>query len=393
MMKVSGFYITILFIAMLMDPIHTLCQGNNEMDMIMFYDCDHGSLINNRPDNGWWHLNPEYPKDPTTENHHRITTSLLGTYESQDPAVIKQHAYWFQALGCNVFASDLTNIASVRAPGSSSSMESFYSGVLKAFENQLKELREIEEFDAPEVYPVLRLFGTTYGTFEYMLDDVYALYEKYPEKWYTLDDESEDSSKPFIVVFTDWTLLSNWASNGVTHEAKDDRFNIRWSNGFLLNTAGITETGTNGTRKIPGDVPFWLFVENEQTTNGRYQAVYKESPDKQSVEQMITWASVWLNGNEWDGLRDTIDGKLPIERYSERAFDLNPQTLLVNRFNYPLAWMGMPGEGVSRNKSTHIETNVDWGFLEFNDVAKVLYDIRGTEKAAPPAPLADSYNF
>ncbi|MEN8158369.1 MAG: T9SS type A sorting domain-containing protein, partial [Bacteroidota bacterium] len=42
--------------------------------------------------------------------------------------------------------------------------------------------------------------------------------------------------------------------------------------------------------------------------------------------------------------------------------------------------------------STHIEPNVDWGFEVFNEVAEVLYDLKGATKAAPPVPALDSYD-
>ncbi|MEN8203673.1 MAG: T9SS type A sorting domain-containing protein, partial [Bacteroidota bacterium] len=42
--------------------------------------------------------------------------------------------------------------------------------------------------------------------------------------------------------------------------------------------------------------------------------------------------------------------------------------------------------------STHIEPNVDWGFEVFNEVAEVLYDLKGATKAAPPVPALASYD-
>ena len=107
---------------------------------------------------------------------------------------------------------------------------------------------------------------------------------------------------------------------------------------------------------------------------------------------MITWASVYTSGGNWDGMRDTVDGKIPIVRYTEPVFNFKPKVLLVGRFNYPIAWLSQPQEGVSRNKSTHIEPNVDWGFLEFNDVANELYKVRGWEKKTPPKPEVKSFN-
>jgi hypothetical protein len=325
----------------------------------------------------------------------RTTTSLLGTYESQDSAVIKQHAYWIKASGCNVLACDLTNSASPDQAGLGDDMKRFVTGVNKAFELQLRYLPKIQEFDAPSVYPVVRLSGTNYSDLALMLDNMYALYQEYPDKWYKFDDNSADSTKPFITIFVDGGLLDTWASGGIPAGAKDDRFNIRYSNGYLLGHASITSPDNNNIYRIPGNLPYWLFVENsrEVSSPGYYTPVYKETADGPGVEQMTTWASICINGSEWDGLRDIQDGKIPIARYTDPVYDLKPKVLVVNRFNYPVAWLTQPQEGVSRNKSTHIEPNADWGFLEFNDVANELYNVRAYPKSAPPVAYVDTFDI
>lgn len=325
----------------------------------------------------------------------RTTTSLLGTYESQDSAVIKQHAYWIKALGCDVLACDLTNSASPSQPGFGADMKRYVTGVNKAFELQLQCLPKISEFDAPTVYPVVRLTSTNYSNLTLMLNDMYSLYQKYPDKWYKFDDNSANNTKPFITIFVDGYLLNTWALSGIPTGAKDERFNIRYSNGYLLAHANITTRDNNNIYKIPRNLPYWLFVENSQEVSspGYYKPIYKETTDGLGVEQMTTWASVCINGSNWDGLRDTVNGKTPIVRYTDPVYSLKPKVLLVNRFNYPLAWLTEPQEGVSRNKSTHIEPNVDWGFLEFNDVANELYNVRAYPKAAPPLALVDTFNM
>ena len=120
--------------------------------------------------------------------------------------------------------------------------------------------------------------------------------------------------------------------------------------------------------------------------------MYKEEPNG-GVEQMITWASVHQSGSIWNGMRDLVDGKHPIKRYSESVFELNLKTLLVNRFNYPIARSAEPQEGLSRSKSTHIEPNVDWGFTVFNEVADVLYSITNTNKAVRPKPVLKYFDI
>lgn len=366
--------------------------SGDQMDIIMWYDIDLGDKILKRPDKGWWNLNPEYPDDPKGKDSYRTTTPLLGKYESQDPTIIKQHAYWIKALGCNAVACDLTNSRSTRAKNSPAAWRSYYIGANKSFELQLKYLSEITEFNAPAAYPTIRLIGEEYDNIKLMLDDMYALYEKYPSKWYKLDDGTENKDKPFIVIFADGQLLKQWITEDIP--LNDDRFNIRWSNGYLVAQEGVTQFDADKNRKIAANKPYWLFVENikSSTKNGYYEPIYKMLPNGKGVEQMISWASLYLGGRSWDGLLDKVDDKTTFERYTEPVYKLKPKALLVSRFNYAVAWGAEPQEGISRNKSTHIEPNVDWGFLVFNNVANELYKVRGYEKKTPEKPELSSFN-
>jgi hypothetical protein len=52
----------------------------------------------------------------------------------------------------------------------------------------------------------------------------------------------------------------------------------------------------------------------------------------------------------------------------------------VNRFNYAIAWLDEPQEGVSLYESTHIEPNEDFGFLIFDNIRENLYDLNNWEK-------------
>ena len=361
-------------------------------DVVMWYDCDNGALINSRPDNGWWYLNPEYPNDPTSGGPWRTTTSLLGKYESQDTTVIKQHAYWIKSSGCNVIASDLTNSCSPSQSGLGTDMLRYVTGVNLAFQLQLKCLAKITEFDAPTVYPTIRLTSTNYSNLTLMLNDMYTSYQAYPTKWYKLNDGTANSTKPFIVIFADGGLLNTWAQSGIPSGAQDSRFNIRYSNGYLLAQSNITQTDGNSYKYIASSLPYWFFVENTATSTGYYKTVYKNKPTGSGVEQMITWASVNLSGSSWDGLRDLVNGVTPIVRYSQNISSVSPQVLLACRFNYAIAWMSEPQEGVSRNKSTHIEPNADWGFTEFNEFASEMFTLRNYTKIAPPTPAPYYFN-
>ena len=147
------------------------------------------------------------------------------------------------------------------------------------------------------------------------------------------------------------------------------------------------EKDENGTNYIPADVPFWLFVEDDSPAkDGYFNPLYKMGPNNKP-EQMITWASLHQGYGVWDGLHNQIDGKVPIQRYSEPVADVMPEVLLVNRWNYPLAWPEQPQEGVSREGSTHIEPNVDWGFDVFNSVTKEMYKLNAWKTDAPPKPV------
>jgi len=365
--------------------------SEDQMDLIMWYDIDHGSSINDRSDSGWLPLNPEYPNAPVT-GHCRTTTSLLGKYDCQDLTIIKQHAYWIKAIGCNVIASDLTNTRSTKELNIEPDMMYFYKGINNAFKLQIQQLAEITEFDAPKAYPTLRLGDTTFDNLQLLLDDMYDIYLKYPSKWYKLYDLTTNKDKPFVVIFADGGVLNDWVNKGIPFD--DGRFNIRWSNGFLMYQPDITEIDSCNNVRIANNMPYWLFIENTEQVGrkGYYQPIYKMLPGNDGIEQMITWASVHLGGYNWDGMLDEIDGKMPFERYSQPVYKLKPKTLLVNRFNYPLAWIEEPQEGISRNKSTHVEPNVDWGFLVFNNVANELYKVRGYIKKAPEKPVLNVYD-
>lgn len=359
------------------------------IQFIMEYDIDDGSSINTRPDHGWWPLNPEYPNDPSSADTgiYRVTTPLLGTYDSTDVKVQMQHLYWMSALGCSGLQVDFTNCRSLKESGQSSGMRVYYSGVFRAYKALLSTISQAAQFTAPTAYPMIRLNGSEYDNLKLMLDDMYSIYTAHPNSWYKLRDGSADQDKPFIVIFADWNLLQTWAAAGKV-PFTDSRFNIRWSNGYLAGVKGATFLNSSGDRVVKKDMPYWLFVENEKMPgkDGYYRPVYTTNAATGQPEQMATWASVSLSGTSWDGLLDKKDGKYTIERYTEPVFRIRPQVLLINRWNYPIAYMTQPQEGISRNDSTHIEPNVDWGFEVFNLVANQTYSLNGWAESAPPAP-------
>ena len=361
------------------DPV----EEEDVMDLIMLYDIDSGMSINTRPDHGWWNLNPEYPDDPGPDGGpYRVTTSLLGTYDSSDKDVIRQHFYWMAAMGVDGVQCDITNTRSPRLQGYEG-MAKYFNGTLNSFTSVLDVSAEKpDNYKNPKAYVSIRLFGEEYDGLQMLLDDLYDIYGEHGDGWYKFNDGSERADRPFIVIFADWALLEKWSKKD-NFPFDDERFNIRWSNGYL---GGCVKKDADGGKYIEENDPLWLFVENESAgEEGYYVPYYKKGADGE-VEMMQTWASVHLGGESWDGMTDLIDGKLCIERYSEPVKKYRPKALLINRWNYPIAWPAEPQEGLSRNKSTHIEPNEDWGFDAFYSTSRVMSDIEGKTVKSPGKP-------
>lgn len=353
-------------------------EDNRVMDMIMWYDIDIGPS-NARPLNGWWTLNPNHPDTVNIGGCYRATTSVLGLYDLGDSDVSRQHLYWMSALGCNGVAVDWTNYTSYR--DLTVNNVAYNTGVYCNTEVLLKTAKNEKDFDTPGVYVTVRLSGTNFKKLKETIDDVYALYEKYSEAWYYFDDGTKNADKPFLVIFTDWDIIDAYImQDDVLYE--DDRFNIRFSNGFLSSRASLEK---DGTRSIAGNIPLWLFIENEMDDSageGMYRTFHKDGPDGK-VEQMIAWASVYKGGTKWDGLNNIINNQTTFERTLRNVDELSPKALLICRFNYPVVWLEEPQEGVSLYGSTHIEPNKDFGFLVFDNVRKNLYRLNYWEEKAP----------
>ena len=382
------FIITVIYTAMQMGKnedkedkkvtITRRTEETREMDMIMWYDIDISPLTNDRPQRGWWYLNPQHPIAAKESGCYRATTPLLGLYDQRKPETARQHLYWIAALGCNAIAADWTNYTSYRM-AKDAGWYKYTKGVYDNTEVLLKEASNTKDFQAPAVYTVVRLFGEDYDKLKEVVDDVYTLYTKYQDAWYKF----EDSTKPFLVIFADHTVLSKGA------DFADDRFNIRWSNGYLGSIG--TEEGNNVS------IPYgnWLFVENELDESmgdkGLYKAYYAKGADGKP-EQMISWASIHKTGMDWDPLNNVIDGKTTYERTIWKVKDIKPKVLIVSRFNYAVCWIDEPQEGVSLYESTHIEPNEDFGFLIFDNVRKNLYELNNWGKNIVEVEEVDAVN-
>lgn len=338
--------------------------------MIMWYDCD--GWVSDMP------FNPLHPNVP--EIACRVADTYFGKYSLMTEEIGLQHAYWISALGCNVIACDWTNYRSFRQPGSNISYNR------RVYDNTDKLLTVLDDkdlFDMPSLYVTIRLSDYRYEELTMILDDVYDLYEKHKDSWYRFDP---DPSKPFIVIFTDvffdglrWydRLHNEWREDLEFFD--DERFNIRWSNGYI---GVVANKDKNGWLQIGSDLPYWSFVEpylDTEAGEGYYEVMYKEAKDG-SIEQMSCWAAMFAENKYWDPLNNIIDGKTTFERTLRGAANLMPKALLVNRFNYYLAWPQEPQEGLSLYESVHIEPNRDFGFLVFDNVRDNLYSLNNWKK-------------
>ncbi len=348
-------------------------EENRKMDMIMWYDCD-----------GWvssMTFNPNHPEKPKVAC--RVADTYFGKYSKLTEEIALQHAYWISAIGSNVICCDWTNYISYRQPGNNISYnKQLYTNT----DTLLSTLDGNQTFDVPNLYVAIRLSDYKYDELKMKLDDVYALYEKHRDSWYYFDDGTEQASKPFIVIFTDvffdgtkWydRLHNTWREDLMFYE--DERFNIRWSNGYLGVT---TKQDKNGWFKISGDLPYWTFVEpylDEAAGEGYYEVMYKEGNGR-TIEQMSCWAAMFSENKYWDSLNNEVNGQTTFERTLRGAAELKPKALLINRFNYPLAWPEEPQEGVSLYESVHIEPNKNFGFSVFDNVRKNLYELNGWGK-------------
>lgn len=357
-------------------------EENRVMDMIMWYDNDNSPSTNDRPEKGWYYLNPDHPNTVTVKGLYRATDPLLGLYDQRKPATALQHLYWISAVGCNAICVDWTNYTSYRT-AEDAGWKKYTVGTYLNGQNLLKTASETTGFDVPKIYFAARLFGENYSGLKDVLDDLYTLYESYPEAWYRFNDGTANASKPFIEIFIDWDLQPRLRDGDPLYE--DSRWNIRFTNGLMSQSTDVDEYGN---RAVPANIPVWLFVENEEDNDageGMYRTFYSVGQDNK-VEQMVAWASIHKGGLNWDKLNNVIGGLTTFERSLRNVRELSPKALIIARWNYPLCWLEEPQEGLSLYESTHIEPNTDFGFEVFDNVKKNLYSLNNWIASAPPAP-------
>lgn len=376
-------------------PEDTRNEDTRKMDMIAWYDIDHGSSSNDRPINGWYPLYPETPGVTASGGLYRSATPLLGTYDQINETTARQHLYWLSACGCNALTCDWTNYQSYKDPDADKSTIKYRKGVYNNTEVLLQtaeKLRTEANYNVPLVYTTIRLFGEDYDMLRTVLDEVYELYSKYPEQIYHFDG----NEKPFVVIFADHGVMNGWPNNisGFT----DERFDIRWSNGDLTEDFG-SENSDTGVYEIPAERKMWLFVECFKDEKEGYYRPSVVLGEDGRAEMTTGWCAMWYgwckDGSGWDGMDNIYDGLSCFERTTKDVEDIAPKALLVCRFNYPLVWKEEPQEGMGLYDSVHFEPCSELGFSIFNTVTERLYELNGWTGTAPEAPkvtTASKYN-
>lgn len=361
-----------------------------EPDVLVWYDVDHGSSVNSRPDHGWDPLYQQSPGLVTKGGIFRSATPLLGTYDQIDPVVAKQHLYWLGAAGFDAVVVDITNY---NARETGEDFQRYMRGLINNTKVLLQAAKDMTAEGYPNVPQVViapRLFGTDFEALKEILEKIYQLQSEYPEQVYRMAEES----KPLVLVFCDWAVFDDWGNR--PPEDVDDRMDIRFCNGYL-DRYGVFDKETGGWA-ISDKRNMFLFVENKKgETEGSYAPIYTVGKDGKP-EVMCSSVSVhggWnSDGSNWDAMNNLIGGKTPFERTLEPVYAIRPDVVIVNRFNYPVAWMEQPQEGLGLYHSGHFEPCEELGFEVYNHVQQQVYALKSLKGNAPAKPevVSDASN-
>jgi len=368
---------------------------NHSVNAIMWYDNDHLPELAGRAGrgaSGWHDLNPNHPNlVPNDGTTYRATTSpVLGLYDSEDPAVIKQHAYWMRSMGIDTVLIDFTNTTSTEDVGSH-----VYNYTL-ALHHSLLEMIEvykgITEFVPPKIVIAIRMLEeyTPFTLTQQIADDIWEIYQRDPEMFFTTHDGTASHGKPVLIAFTGFSDPA-WSSSGPVWT--DSRFNMRFMNGGLAARLLSTFESTYWNRVNNDNWPYWSFIEADLSgVSGYYRNTYRRLPGTSISEQSHTWVALDKKGAaiDWDGQFDLVGGKYLIERHTEPLQSKSPRIALINRWNYPVARYDFPQEGVSLNYSTMIEPNDDVGFGAYDRTVEQVYQLRGLVEHAASKPIIES---
>jgi len=361
------------------------------LNVLAWYDIERSPNLGrpNPEDNGWLE---EYPGIPGTmspsalNGPYRSDTPLLGLYASNDPEVLRQHAYWLSSAGVNAIVVDWTNCPSNSTlPAAPNTLEHFCDEIRSATATLLQVWGAIDEFSPPRVTVASRIVGTDYADATLIANDIMAVYSTNPSMWFTFDDGTANGSKPFAIYFSNFT--APWLGGP---QWTDNRLNIRYTNGYLESVNLIEADGPDAV-KIKDNLPYWFFVEHHpsQFIPGYYRVARSRMAATPSiVEQSIAWTSLFLSFNPttWDAQNNYINGMSPIQRTAVRQFEQPARNLVLGRFNYPTAWRDEPQEGISTWESSYFEPSQYSGFSVYYDVTRIMWPLTGHRPRKPGQP-------
>jgi hypothetical protein len=362
-------------------------KSGSELNLV-WYDNDHFNRntpfgwADGRPDNGGW-----FPMSPTPDialpsddhNIYRTLDPVLGLYDSRDPQVIRQHIYWMKAMGTHGVVIDWTNIqcAEMSDPG----LVDYAREVIKATREFMRLASEVGQFGVTISYRVERDNGPDFleEVNRCTTDLIYSLYQQYPNQALHVGG----SGKPLLIAFSNFD--ERWANGPIWN---DDRFEVRYMNGYFRLRNYIPRFGQDGQwEAFANNLPYWSFIENDRRgENGSYVKLFTPRQNAaygEDAEFASVWVSMPIEGAKWDEWNHVENGRNTFQRQLDATRALNPDVILLNRFNYAYARGSEPQEGVNRGTMQMFEPTVEFGYSVFDMVQRELADFRGYARPQP----------
>ncbi len=245
------------------------------------------------------------PGRPAAGWNGREATPVLGTYESSNPKVIRQHAAWIAGAGVDFVLIDWSNNFGANWSNGVA------LGIMAATYNLALTYRKLTH--RPKFCLLLGLDGGHAATarFQQQVDMIWTLFLQ-PTALRHLYQEF--LGKPLLTVFTGprWTPHPSWS---------DPRFTVRWVNGF-------NET-THGNR-----LGYWSWIDRAPQVT--YRAVTGAHGKTTRVAEAVTVAAGWPGGGPkarhgWGkGGRD--HGRTYMDQWAV-AFRVRPEVVLLCQWN------------------------------------------------------------
>ena len=230
----------------------------------------------------------------------REATPILGTYESSDPAVIRQHAAWFSGAGIDFLLIDWSN----NLGGNWSNGVGL--GIMAATYSMAQTYTKLSR--RPRFALLLGLDNGHADTahFQTQVDMVYQLFIQSP----TLRPLYQNFlGKPLLGVFTGprFTAPPTWS---------DPRFTVRWVNGFNETTHG----------NLMG---YWSWIDRVP------QITYREEAGPhgtQRVAEAVTVAAAYPGQSSWTPIGARNHGQTYLDQWKV-AFAARPEVVFLCQWN------------------------------------------------------------